>query len=405
MLSVGGSVRPGVLQLPLRGVCSATVSRASAPLGQTCSGPPSAGLSAVYCHTLPVRTLSCVRTPSGERGLSGVRTLSCLGTLSCVRTPSCLGTLSGLGILSGVRTPSCLGTLSGLGILSGVRRLSGGGGDGSAAGWYGALSDSAPVHLCEHFLVNMQQVSGLPWWLSIVMATLSVRTLITLPLAAYQMVIIAKVEALQAEISELAKRLRYEVSVRARERGWTEKQSRFQFQKNLRRIVSQLYVRDNCHPFKASLLVWVQLPLWVSLSLALRNLSLDQFGLKSELAAGGALWFPDLTLPDSTWILPVCLGVTNLLIVELFSLQRVNPSRFQRFLTNFIRAFSVLMIPIAATVPSCVALYWLTSSLVGFSHNLLLRSPAIHRILRLRTNRSDSPYRDLLSAFITKYCK
>lgn len=53
---------------------------------------------------------------------------------------------------------------------------------------------------------------------------------------------------------------------------------RFQFQKNLRRLVSQLYIRDNCHPFKASLLVWVQLPLWVSLSLALRNLSLVQSG-------------------------------------------------------------------------------------------------------------------------------
>lgn len=53
---------------------------------------------------------------------------------------------------------------------------------------------------------------------------------------------------------------------------------RFQFKKNLRRIVSQLYIRDNCHPFKASLLIWVQLPLWISLSLALRNLSLDQSG-------------------------------------------------------------------------------------------------------------------------------
>lgn len=53
---------------------------------------------------------------------------------------------------------------------------------------------------------------------------------------------------------------------------------RFQFQKNLRHLVSQLYIRDNCHPFKASLLVWVQLPLWISLSLALRNLSLNEPG-------------------------------------------------------------------------------------------------------------------------------
>uniref|UniRef100_A0A3B4YF58 Cytochrome c oxidase assembly factor COX18 n=1 Tax=Seriola lalandi dorsalis TaxID=1841481 RepID=A0A3B4YF58_SERLL len=311
--------------------------------------------------------------------------------------------------------PASVGLTSACCQRSLVRTASGvSGGDvagvAGASGWYSSLADSALVHLCEHFLVSVQQVSGLPWWMSIAVATLSVRTLITLPLAAYQLVIVSKVEALQMEISELAKRLRYEVSVRARERGWTDKQSRFHFQKNLRHLVSQLYIRDNCHPFKASLLVWVQLPLWISLSLALRNLSLDQFNsgfsvLRRWLASGGALWFPDLTSPDSTWILPVCLGLINLLIVEVFSLQRVSPTRFQKLVLNFIRGFSVLMIPIAATVPSSMALYWFTSSLLGFSHNLLLRSPAIHKILKLQTARSDSPYRDLLSAFISKYYK
>uniref|UniRef100_A0A3P9I9Q6 Cytochrome c oxidase assembly factor COX18 n=1 Tax=Oryzias latipes TaxID=8090 RepID=A0A3P9I9Q6_ORYLA len=285
--------------------------------------------------------------------------------------------------------------------LSGTDRSPG---EAPAPGWYGSLADSAPVHLCEDLLVSVQQLSGLPWWMSIIAATLTVRTAVTLPLAAYQLLIVCKVEALQAEISELAKRLRYEVLVRAKERGWTEKQSRFQFKKNLRRIVSQLYIRDNCHPFKASLLVWVQLPLWISLSLALRNLSLNQSAQQEELAAGGALWFSDLTVPDSTWILPVCLGLTNLLIVEVFSLQRVGVSGVQRLVLNGIRGFCVLMIPIAAVVPSSMALYWFTSSLVGFSHNLILRSPAVHKFLRLPTRRSETPYRDLLSAFISKCC-
>lgn len=40
------------------------------------------------------------------------------------------------------------------------------------------------------------------------------------------------------------------------------------------------------------------------------------------------------------------------LLLQVFSLQRVNPSRVQRFVTNSIRAFSVLMVPIAASVPS-----------------------------------------------------
>lgn len=157
MLGVAGSMRSGVLQLPVRGICYATFNRRSAPSSHACSAPVFVKLPAVRCHTLPVRTLSGVGTPSG--------------------------TMSGLWTSSGVGTPA------------GVRRLSGGGGvDGAGtAGWYSSLSDSTPVHLCENFLVSVQQASGLPWWLSIVTATLSVRTLITLPLAAYQMVIIAKV--------------------------------------------------------------------------------------------------------------------------------------------------------------------------------------------------------------------
>lgn len=102
--------------------------------------------------------------------------------------------MSGVKMLSGVRTLSGVGTMSGLGLTSAIRRFSGDGAeDVGAVGWYSSLSDSAPVHLCAHYLVSLQQVSGLPWWLSIVMATLTVRTLITLPFAAYQMVIVAKV--------------------------------------------------------------------------------------------------------------------------------------------------------------------------------------------------------------------
>lgn len=81
-----------------------------------------------------------------------------------------------------------------------VRAASGVGGARGAGGWYGSLSDSAPVHLCENFLVSAHQVSGLPWWLSIAMATASIRTCITLPLAAYQLIIIAKVGGVQFNV-------------------------------------------------------------------------------------------------------------------------------------------------------------------------------------------------------------
>ncbi|KAL2089111.1 hypothetical protein ACEWY4_016010 [Coilia grayii] len=278
------------------------------------------------------------------------------------------------------------------------------------SGWYESLADSTAVHLMEQLLVSTQNATGLPWWANIIATTVALRTVITLPLGVYQSIIISKVEALEPEIAELAKRLRYEVSVKAKQRGWTEKTCRYQYMRNLKRIVSELYVRDNCHPFKASVIVWVQIPMWVCVSLALRNLSLGTThtpAVFQELSAGGALWFSDLTLPDSLWILPISLGLTNLLITEIFALRRLELSKVQKVVTNVIRGVSVLMVPLAATVPSSMALYWLSSSVVGLGHNLLLRSPGFRRLLRIPATRADSdtPYRDLATAAKHKYLK
>ncbi|XP_054248338.1 cytochrome c oxidase assembly protein COX18, mitochondrial [Indicator indicator] len=283
-------------------------------------------------------------------------------------------------------------------------RAAASGGPGS---WYENVARSAPVHWAEEALLSLQAAGELPWWAAITCGAALLRTAVTLPLAAHQGRLLAKLENLQPEIKTLSERLRYEVSVRGKQKGWSEKVARLHFQKNLRRLITELYVRDNCHPFKATLLLWVQVPMWVCVSLALRNCSLGAAGpeVQEQLSAGGALWFTDLTAPDSTWILPVSLGLVNLLLVEIFASQKMEASRLQKLATNFFRVVSVVMIPVAATVPSSMALYWLSSSLVGLSHNLLLRSPAFRRLCLIpRTkSESDTPYRDILAAWAAKY--
>ncbi|XP_073494086.1 cytochrome c oxidase assembly protein COX18, mitochondrial isoform X1 [Phyllobates terribilis] len=278
-------------------------------------------------------------------------------------------------------------------------------------GVFAKMADSAPVHLAENVLMSIQEVTGLPWWVTIMCTTIVLRTAVTLPLSVYQMHILGKVEKLQPEIKNLAKELQYEVAVYGKQQGWSDKVAKFHFRKNMKRLIKELYVRDNCHPFKASLIMWIQIPMWIFVSLALRNFSFNSSGsntdelVHTQLQNGGALWFPDLTMPDSTWILPVLLGSINLLLVEMFALRTVEMSRFQKYLTNVVRGISILMIPIAASVPSSMALYWVSSSFVGLVHNLLLRSPAARRLLRIPHTKSDSdtPYKDLLAAFVAKY--
>lgn len=41
----------------------------------------------------------------------------------------------------------------------------------------------------------------------------------------------------------------------------------------VRKMAKQVYRKEGCHPLKVALLPWIQLPLWIILSLALRNMS------------------------------------------------------------------------------------------------------------------------------------
>jgi len=140
-----------------------------------------------------------------------------------------------------------------------------------------------------------------------------------------------------------------------------------------------LVVRDNCHPLKTTVLLWFQIPLWVCVSVSIRNLvymlpvpDMNASVIFSELSMGGFSFIPNLTVPDQSWIFPVTLGILNLAIIEVsystllfqmvkqqgLQLQLLSRSptsetgRMQKVLTNIFRAVSLVMIPIGASVPS-----------------------------------------------------
>lgn len=94
----------------------------------------------------------------------------------------------------------------------------------------------------------------------------------------------------------------------------------------------------------------------------------------TELSVGGFGWISNLCEVDSTFILPVIFGLTNLAIIEVIMRHSKNiyiklkikfvnfqmqtlckvtvPSKLQVYLTNFFRLLSIFMVPIAASVPS-----------------------------------------------------
>lgn len=268
------------------------------------------------------------------------------------------------------------------------------------------ISNSTPVAYFQQGLVNLHDITGLPWWATIVLSTILLRSCITVPLTIYQNKIVARIELIAMEMPDIVKQLKVEASQAKHLYKWTDKHTKNVFNRSVKKQWTALIVRENCHPLKTMIVLWGQIPLWIVQSVALRNLigmmpnpnSFEAQLAFTQLTMGGFGWMPNLTEIDASYILPVALGVLNLAIIEIQVMSKIRPStKLQTYATNFFRVLSVCMVPIAATVPSGLALYWTTSSLFGLTQNLVLMSPKIKDIAGIpkTPSRLDDPYKHL----------
>lgn len=101
--------------------------------------------------------------------------------------------------------------------------------DSSVAGLWGSLSNSTPVAYCQQALVDLHDLSGLPWWASIILSTVLVRTVVTMPLAIYQNKIVARLEKISLEMPEIVKQLKMETAVAMKKFHWSEKEARIMY--------------------------------------------------------------------------------------------------------------------------------------------------------------------------------
>lgn len=191
--------------------------------------------------------------------------------------------------------------------------------------FWSSLSSSAPVNFMQESITQFHDLSGLSWWSTIIVSTVLLRGVITLPLGIYQSKILAKVEKVSEEMPAIVQQLKVETRFAMKKFKWTESQARTMYNRSLKKQWNNLIMRDNCHPAKAAIVIIFQIPLWITQSWGIRNLIYlqpDPTSLKAQLIAtemmiGGFGWIPNLTDVDHSLILPVTLGLLNLSIIEV----------------------------------------------------------------------------------------
>lgn len=275
---------------------------------------------------------------------------------------------------------------------------------------YASISNSTPVYHIQSTLIEIHDASGLPWWSSIVISTILLRTAVTLPLTIYANKMTDRLQKINTkDMPALVEELKRETNLAVCQFKLTKPQAEAVYNRSLKKQYQKLIERDNCHPMKTLITFWGQIPLWVCSSVAIRNLvsilpnpnSVHAQIIYTQLSVGGCLWITNLTESDCSYILPVMLSLTNLAIIEIQTLQRKRTSRIGNIATGFFRILSIGMIPIASFAPAGLTLYWTTSSVCALVQTLALKSPKINRILKNEI-REEHPYQCLATAFKEK---
>lgn len=198
------------------------------------------------------------------------------------------------------------------------------------------------INLMGSGLEYFHYSAGLPWWLSIALLTVIVRSLL-FPLTIRQVKSMRAMQDLKPDMDR----------VRAQYSNNRQKQQE---------ELMKLYQERNVNPLGGCLPILVQMPIFITMFYVIRS-----FGnTHQDFATGGILWFQNLTEPDKFYLLPILSAVTMFAASEITAknldpqqrwMMRILPIVFTVFLINF---------------PAGLFMYWITSNLVTLVQNYLI---------------------------------
>ncbi|MBA2691018.1 MAG: membrane protein insertase YidC [Rubrobacter sp.] len=184
---------------------------------------------------------------------------------------------------------------------------------------------------------------GAPWWLSIIMLTIVVRTALS-PLAIRQTKNMRAMQNLRPELQKL------------------QKEHKDDPQK-LREETMELHRERNINPLGGCLPILIQIPILMVLYFTLK-----EFETLSSFQSGGLLWFTDLTAADPLFILPISYVLTMMSSQEVVIRNSPMQSGQQKIMRLLPIAFGFFL----ARFPAGLLVYWVASNTISLIQNLAI---------------------------------
>jgi len=205
------------------------------------------------------------------------------------------------------------------------------------------------VNILGAVLLYFHQNLGVPWWLSIVILTVIVRSLL-FPLTVKQVKSMRAMQDLKPRMDR----------VRAQFKDNPQRQ---------REEMAKLYQDQGVNPLGGCLPILVQMPVFIGMFYVIRKFGGTPGRTPPEYESfthGGILWFQDLAHADPYYILPIISALTMLAATEI-TIKNVDPQ--QRWL---MRLLPVGFTAFLLNFPAGLFMYWITSNVMTLGQNYVI---------------------------------
>lgn len=212
---------------------------------------------------------------------------------------------------------------------------------------------------------NVHNFVGIPYWEAIALTTIGIRLLL-IPVAIKTTQGTARLAHLRPVLQRISEAMQNDP------RAASDQAVKARYQKEMQAS----FLKYKVNPLHAMMWPFAQIPFFLSLFFAVQGMGQYYPGL----AQGGASWFTDLTVADPYYIFPVFNALSFLAMIEMGSQDGVQMQQTQT-IKNVLRGLAVVTLPLTASMPQSVFIFWSTNNVLSLIQGLALKNPGVKKFL------------------------
>lgn len=232
-----------------------------------------------------------------------------------------------------------------------------------------ALNFMYPSDAVVGVIQSIHEYTGVPWWAAVMLNTFIIRGAL-LPLIRQQQWAAYRMVQAQPDIAKVSEQIKSDPRMTPDEKA-------------LR--MRSVFQKHQITPFSMFKVALVQFPVFISCFVGLKQMAETHH----TLATGGLFWFTDLTVPDTTYVLPAAMTVLNIGILRLGDGQ---PQHAQmKIVKNVFSGAMLLFFPFVMSFPTLFFMHWGTMSALSLTQSAVLRSDRARVALGLPPKLTHTP--------------